>query len=261
MSTIDPELKISSMEQETIINFSSKTSPIEFYCENRGIIIIDSVFTEEECADMRSIIDSQEFKTIRTKLCLKFPQLSQIIISRCDKFIPKNPYFEDHYLQSLKHKNDHHNNDQYWNFSEINPNWRLVKCNLGSKLTKHFDGVYVKSVDYKSIYTVMVYLNDSDGDIKFDNLQVQPKLGRVVIFNQKLLHEGLENTSGFKYFIRSELMYQREKSIEKPADARAMELYTQASVLSKEGRREEAEILESQAFELSPLLERTVLNL
>jgi hypothetical protein len=261
MSTIDPELKISSMEQETIINFSSKTSPIEFDCENRGIIIIDSVFTEEECADIKSIIDCQESVNIRTKLCLKFPQLSQIIISRCDKFIPKNPYFEDHYLQSLKHKNDHHNNDQYWNFSEINPNWRLVKCNLGSKLTKHFDGVYVKSVDFKSIYTIMVYLNDSDGDIKFDNLQVQPKLGRVVIFNQKLLHEGLENTSGFKYFIRSELMYQREKSIEKPADTRAMELYTQASVLIKDGRREEAEILEAQAFELSPLLERTVLNL
>ncbi len=261
MSTIDPELKSSSMEQETIINFSSETNPIQINCGAKGIIVLDSVFTEEECANMRSIIDSQESTNIRTKLCLKFPQLSQIITSRCDEFIPQNPYFEDHYLRSLKHKNDHHNNDQYWNFSEINPNWRLVKCNLGSKLTKHFDGVYVKSVDYKSIYTVMVYLNDSDGDLKFDDLQVQPKLGRVVIFDQKLLHEGLENTSGFKYFIRSELMYQREQSIEKPADARAMELYTQASILSKEGKKEEAEILENQAFEMSPMLERTVLNL
>lgn len=261
MNTFDPENKVSVMEHEINIQFEENIRPIEIFYNQEKIIILDNILTENECVSIKNIIDSVQSINLRNKLCLKFSKLSNIIVSRCYKYIPINPYFQDEYLQSKKHKYEHHNNDQYWQFNDINHNWRLVKCNIGSKLSKHFDGVYVKSVDHKSIYTIMIYLNDSDGNFKFNNIEIEPKIGRVVIFNQQLLHEGLENLIQVKYFIRSEIMYLRETSIETPNDKKAIELYNQAIELHKQGDLTQASNLESKAFELSPMLERIVLNL
>jgi hypothetical protein len=107
----------------------------------------------------------------------------------------------------------------------------------------------------------MIYLQDSDGDLKFNNnLQVTPKCGRVVIFNQSLLHEGLENRNHIKYFIRSELMFTRNLSIETKNDKIAMELYNEAKEYN-DSDSNKSKLLEEKAFQLSNLLERMILNL
>ena len=48
-------------------------------------------------------------------------------------------------------------NVNYWRSPYINPNWRLNVCRNGAKLSDHFDGRYIKSVDCVSIYSIMVY--------------------------------------------------------------------------------------------------------
>lgn len=154
------------------------------------------------------------------------------------------------------HRDDHH----YWTKPYINPCWRIVKCLPGSNLSSHFDGRYIISCDEASIYTIMVYLsNNEDGALSFPDVEVLPKCGRVVIFNQNILHSGKVNTK-LKYFMRSELIYHRSKKMATDADTRAVALYREAEQYHI-SQPTYARELERQAFELSPLFETMVLNL
>jgi hypothetical protein len=148
----------------------------------------------------------------------------------------------------------------YWNFKEFNDCWRLAKCNLFSKLRRHFDGALITSLNEKSIYTVMLYLNDADGEISFQNgLKFSPKLGRLIIFDQSLEHEGLPNEKEIKYFIRTELMYTREEEINTPNDTLGFEKYQEAK-RNINLDEERAKTLEAAAFELSPILESMIFD-
>lgn len=252
MLTHDHEPKESNTCNNYEFNITSCNIPTIFYNKD-DILVLDNVLSKTECNDIINFMD-----TTKNKLYINFNNLSNIIENRCSSFLPIYIYQYDELLSS---NNKHNNNDQYWSYKNINPNWRLVRCNINSKLTKHFDGVYVKSVDQKSIYTIMIYLQDSDGDLKFNhNLQITPKCGRVVIFNQSLLHEGLENRNHIKYFIRSELMFTRNLSIETKNDKIAMELYNEAKEYN-DSDSNKSKLLEEKAFQLSNLLERMILNL
>lgn len=251
MISNDPEIKVSKDENDTILNLDGIINPILYY-NNNDIIILDNVLTEEECDKIKGLIEDKEYTKKRSKQCLKFSELSKIIGERCERYIPNNLYIEDELLN--------HTNTKIWIKESININWRLVKCDLNSCLTQHFDSVLVESVDHKSIYTVMIYLEDSDGDLKFKNYQITPKKGRVVFFNQNLLHEGLPNISKIKYYIRSEILYRRLESIETNDDIKALNIYKQALSINNIDFDEACE-LEQAAFKLSPILEKMILNL
>ena len=234
MLTFDPEPKIST--NYVYYTFNSIITPNIFYKDN-NILVLDNVLTDIECNDIINFKDPTKYK-----ICINFNDLSNIIENRCESF-----------LQNI------YNYQNNWCYKNINPNWRLVEAPKNRTLSKHFDGVNVISVDEKSIYTIMIYLKDSDGDLKFNNnLHFTPKCGRVVIFNQALLHEGLKNNNHIKYFIRSELMFTRTISIETFNDKLAMEIYTHAR---KEPHTEKSRLLEEKAFELSELLENIILNI
>jgi len=234
MLTFDPEPKTSTNYVNYI--FNSIITPTIFYKDD-NILVLDNVLSDSECNDIINFKDNTKYK-----ICINFNDLSNIIDIRCESI--------------LQYIYNYQNN---WYYKNINPNWRLVESHKNRKLSKHFDGVNVISVDEKSIYTIMIYLKDSDGDLKFnDTLQFTPKCGRVVIFNQSLLHEGLENKNHIKYFIRSELIFTRNISIESFNDKLAMELYTYAKL---NPHSEESKLLEEKAFELSELLENIILNI
>ncbi len=250
MSTYDTEIKVSTNPEEVFFNFNF-TNQINFAntSVSDDIIIIDDVLSEDECDEIKKLVDVVPPSGFKSKICIKFTELSNLILTRCKNIILQEVFVKDSTTSS-----------NLWSLKEINPNWRIVKCNPGAKLSQHYDGVYVKSVDEKSIYTIMIYLENSDGNLKFLKSQIKPQKGRLVVFNQKLLHEGMINTET-KYFIRSEIMYERETKIETSNDKKAMELYVLGYELNKLAETEKAEKLEKEAFELSPMLERLVLNL
>lgn len=102
-------------------------------------------------------------------------------------------------------------------------------------MVAHNDGVYeTPDGKQRSFYTLHLYLNDSaqefekegvphgkgllrGGATRFHSydetkgLDVDPKMGRVLIFQHKnLLHSGDDVVSGIKYTMRSDLMYERD---------------------------------------------------
>lgn len=93
-------------------------------------------------------------------------------------------------------------------------------------ITAHMDGCFVTpDKSEQSCYTLHLYLNESDptapegplkgGSTTFHSLRnyvdvynVEPKIGRVLIFQHRgLLHSGEDVSSGIKFTMRTDLMY------------------------------------------------------
>ncbi|TGZ80094.1 hypothetical protein EX30DRAFT_372598 [Ascodesmis nigricans] len=119
-----------------------------------------------------------------------------------------------------------------WRADRLNPRLRFLRYTTGQFFKPHCDGLNDLAVEdgkkLKSFVTLHIYLNDGTteeglegGATRFWNprktewVDVEPKAGRVLVFQQRMLvHSGEEVVSGMKYTIRTELMYERvvEKS-------------------------------------------------
>ena len=111
--------------------------------------------------------------------------------------------------------------------SRPNERMRFLKYGAGQYFRPHQDGVYLTpDGSERSYYTLHLYLNESDPDTEEgkleggatvfhyyhelyeDEFKVEPKVGRVLIFQHKgLLHSGEEVTGGIKMTLRTDLMY------------------------------------------------------
>jgi hypothetical protein len=136
----------------------------------------------------------------------------------------------------------------------VNPCWRFVRLASGQHLSPHVDARYVQSVDRYSIYTIIIYLNTTNGDLEINGKRIQTKAGRVVIFNQDLVHQGRPHSEN-KYFMRSEFMYIRTPKIETQKDKEANQLLREARNQYYNNPSLSVE-LENQAFQLSPEIEK-----
>lgn len=112
----------------------------------------------------------------------------------------------------------------------MNSRLSFLKYSAGHFFQPHCDGLV--SVDnLKSFVTLHLYLTDrdvaregSDGTLnggctrfwtpnKRHYLDVEPKIGRVLIFQQRMLvHSGEAVSDGFKYTMRSDFMFEMTKN-------------------------------------------------
>ncbi|KAK6839909.1 oxidoreductase domain-containing protein [Apiospora arundinis] len=125
-----------------------------------------------------------------------------------------------------------------WDFHAVNKRMRCLKYGSGQFFAPHCDGSYsYKDEDdgtvYRTHYTVHIYLNDSKAEASDEDkdkteleggattflstdetrrLDVNPKAGRVLIFqHRRLYHSGDNVLAGTKYTIRTDLLYKLRK--------------------------------------------------
>jgi len=148
------------------------------------------------------------------------------------------------------------------------------------------DGNYVKSEDEMSLYTIMLYLNGEleggttnflksmnnndnkkmeqntgSADIKFSGAaeitnSVVPEAGLVLLFQHNMLHEGSAVVSGYKYIMRTDVMFKRIAR-NTPMDANEAEaryLLKLAENFEINGQPEEAMLHYRKAFKKSEKL-------
>ena len=91
----------------------------------------------------------------------------------------------------------------------LNEMFRFYKYTKDQRFKRHIDGSYIRSETEYSLYTFMIYLNDTfgGGKTKFDNLEIIPKQGTALIFEHTLKHEGEALTEGEKHVLRTDIMY------------------------------------------------------
>lgn len=99
-----------------------------------------------------------------------------------------------------------------WVIHSVNPMFRISKYHKGGHFSKHSDAGYVINDNYRSSFSLLIYLNQNyegghtsvyQNDIKYDIL---PQSGKMVMFNHNLEHQGNRVNTGYKYILRADIM-------------------------------------------------------
>uniref|UniRef100_A0A7S2RJH3 Fe2OG dioxygenase domain-containing protein n=1 Tax=Rhizochromulina marina TaxID=1034831 RepID=A0A7S2RJH3_9STRA len=165
-----------------------------------------------------------------------------------------------------------------WEASGTNDDLLFARYKPGGHFAPHTDGYSVKDLNHRSMYSMIIYLNDcspgggtkfyhdsAKGDLVKDAsgkitappeaslLTVDAVKGRALVFYHNHIHEGTAPVPGtIKYIIRSDVMYQRRDPIcTLPEDVEAYDLYRRAVDLAGDGREPEALPLFQRAFRMS----------
>jgi predicted 2-oxoglutarate/Fe(II)-dependent dioxygenase YbiX len=105
-------------------------------------------------------------------------------------------------------------------FAGLNPLLRFNVYNTGSFFKEHMDGTFHSPLHSTlSLYTMILYLNDDfkggetvlhlDGE---KQMSIKPEVGKVLILDQRIKHEGRTVTLGKKLTLRTDIMYLRRTS-------------------------------------------------
>jgi hypothetical protein len=102
----------------------------------------------------------------------------------------------------------------------LNERLRFLRYDSGDYFKPHCDGCYSRPDGSElSLITIQIYLNEgfSGGETTFlsestdDRLEVVPKTGMILAFDQSLYHSGSELIDGRKYTIRTDVMFKDHK--------------------------------------------------
>jgi predicted 2-oxoglutarate/Fe(II)-dependent dioxygenase YbiX len=96
----------------------------------------------------------------------------------------------------------------------FNPRFRYYRYTGDEAFAPHFDGS-VRIGDRASKLTFMVYLTDvtKGGATRFYDAEMQiefsiePSIGKALVFEHAILHEGVAVQEGAKYVLRTDVMY------------------------------------------------------
>ena len=172
-----------------------------------------------------------------------------------------------------------------WEAVAVNYDCLFAKYPSGGAFAPHTDGRAIHSFNVRSFYSIIVFLNDvpegSGGGTRFyapsavQNLrradgsqrwtsdaslavgEVASVAGRMLIFDQSLVHEGVPpQAPHLKYIIRSDVMYERTpKLCDSDADRCAYELFKRAEDVAERGDADEAiKIFKKATHMMGPLL-------
>jgi len=154
----------------------------------------------------------------------------------------------------------------------------------GGHFSPHTDGYTILDFNTRSLYSLLVYLNDCEeggatrlfrhtpegeavayrldegGRFRWpeDKLvgSAPVRAGSCLAFFQDAPHEGEPVGEGCeKYLIRTDVMYRREPALcDGPADVEAYRLFREAEILEGDGHADQALSLYRRAVKLSPAL-------
>ncbi|RIA82421.1 hypothetical protein C1645_797916 [Glomus cerebriforme] len=186
------------------------------------IVIIPSFFTSQECTNMVKFIN----KTVPLE------SANPSLIPKKGEAYRDNDRFS---IEDIKFSEILYNsglNSLVSNWSStltkkpavgLNPNIRIYKYSTGQKFGQHYDDSVQDSLGRISEWTLLIYLNggNNENDIflyggetvfykKKEEIVIRPERGMALLHKHGhdcLLHEAKEVKRGFKYVLRSDLMF------------------------------------------------------
>ncbi|KAJ2930910.1 hypothetical protein H1R20_g6174, partial [Candolleomyces eurysporus] len=225
-----------SSSTATLIDFASTSlaaNYTSFYAK-----IVDDVFTEEECTELIKLASTAPHEWKPAGLSTTGPtQTVHTDFRNSDRAL----VFDDRVAAKIYERlrplvPEIHEISPTGEWSLITgkagrkqgPTWKLVsflRYGPGHYFKPHCDGlVELEEENQKAFVTLHMYLNDRDengvklegGSTRFWTpnkkhfLDVEPKIGRVLVFQQRMLvHSGEEVLAGMKYTMRSDFMFEQ----------------------------------------------------
>lgn len=196
----------------------------------------------------------------------KFPKLSSVLTDRIQKIVNLEPKF---FSPEMELADELFERDLVgeWRPYSLSENLLLGRYHPGGHFMPHIDGSTIVDLNTRSMYTLLVYLNDVEEggetfllsgdqckvtsfDVESGTLRgnkesrigcVYPRKGSAAFFYHSLLHEGAPVVRGVKYICRADLLYRRHPPIlASPKDVEAFRLYEKARMEESNGNVVEA---------------------
>eukprot|EP00796_Vickermania_ingenoplastis_P007095 gene7095-5029_t len=234
-------------------------------CEGVGYTYWHQMNHEEQRDEAKSNEKTNSVRIVDT-IEATFPRLSDVLTKRVMEIVRLEPKRFSPQMDNAEALFER-DIEGTWMPHALSPNLLLGKYNAGGHFMPHVDGSTIVDLNTRSMYTLLVYLNDVDSggetfllsgdqcsvtylDPQTNTLRgnpdartgaIKPKKGSAAFFYHSLLHEGAPVLAGVKYICRADLLYRRTPPIlTAPEDVKAFELYENARLEESKGNVMEA---------------------
>lgn len=168
--------------------------------DGRLLLVVDNLLTQEECDDFISLLDNEK-------------QLEDI--DKAFAFYKRNVLISEEWSKKIYDRVAPLLLPIVKQPICINTHFRFSKYVPGQFFDIHTDGVNQDDKGRRSFITINIFLNDDfeGGETDFlDNhknlvLSAKPSPGRAAIFDRLIYHRGNLVKGGYKYLIRTDVMY------------------------------------------------------
>lgn len=173
-----------------------------------GVWTIDNFLSVKECHEWIIFSESEGYEAAKIGQGRK--QFLDTSVRNNDRLIYDDPDLADEYFRRAY---------EYLipdltisALSGFNTRFRFYRYSKGQRFKPHQDGSYIKNTNEWSEFTFLIYLNDGyeGGQTKFIHSTVEPKQGSALLFKHERFHEGCPIQEGFKYVLRTDVMYRRK---------------------------------------------------
>ncbi len=183
------------------------------------IMSYDDVFTHEECQSFIQL--SQQYDYEVATISVDKNQFKEVReVRNNQRVIYDSPELADQLFTRLKPLLPNIIND--WQLAGLNERFRFYLYEQGQTFKPHYDASYERNRWCYSFLTLLIYLSEDfgGGETIFyrevgrfgatdDSRRavIVPRLGQVLLFEHRQLHEGATVTCGQKYVLRTDVMY------------------------------------------------------
>lgn len=254
--------------------------------EDMDAFVLTNVLTAEQCSELRRRSEAAGYtfwnasakKDFRSAFTVEVhseelaEHVWQRIKDRVVKSVSITKEDERRYMRDVEGE---------WIAYGVNPSLVLARYRDGGHFSPHTDGYTIVDFNRRSLYSLLLYLNDCDsggatrlfpvevcgqqfsldegGRFRWDEDSVCHSCpcveGTALAFYQDIPHEGepVYSEQSEKYIIRTDIMYKRKEPIcDKPNDRDAYKLFREAELLEADGECQKAAQLFRRAFKMSP---------
>jgi hypothetical protein len=186
---------------------------------NKFAIILDNVFTKEECDSLITLSEEIPGNYEIAKINYEDEQIIDTSYRNNKRWLNFDKKMAETFFEKIKSyvPVEIEGNP----VSCLNERLSFLKYTAGEYFRAHEDGYYIRPDNSEMSYiTVQIYLNElkeEDGGATtfiedayngiYENYSVIPKVGRVLLFEHNIEHEGAILNHGLKYCIRTDVMY------------------------------------------------------
>jgi 2OG-Fe(II) oxygenase superfamily len=170
----------------------------------KDVYVVPNLLSSDECNTLiESFENADSIERLRTRNRIMFEseKLAEWLWDRIENFYEHNQITDEY--------------GDTWEAYGLNDRFRMVRYDPNDEFSIHEDGWYTKDYNNRSFATAMVYLNDvpeeKGGSTTFTDhsIKLQPAQGLGFVFLvDGIIHKGDPLTSGVKYILRTDVMYE-----------------------------------------------------
>eukprot|EP01080_Neovahlkampfia_damariscottae_P007120 gene7120-11283_t len=222
--------------------------------QNGCAFTVENLISKKEAKEIIENVTKNEFMNLKTlyndirdssRQVILDKQLSTLLWKRLNNLIKEEQL-------KYKFKPFGFQVSGFWEPYSINECFRISKYESPSNgFQPHFDNPYTKEIDEKSIFSLIIYLNDdyeggettiyeenlldlteeieketfdgitvkdeikmNNGIKKYKSHIIKPEIGKGLIFNHQFLHSGDPMKKGVKYILRTDIIFQKSVSFQ-----------------------------------------------